>query len=508
MTTFPHAATTPANAAITAANAAITAATAGSEPTAAAPSGHAPRDTQMADLAPTLERLRQAWQARKPDYAQRRDDLRRLRDALKRRLPEMADTVAADFGHRSRHESLIADGMTVLNEIDHLASHLRRWMKPKRVGVGWRFWPARAEVRQAPVGVVGVISPWNYPVNLALIPLATAIAAGNHVYLKPSEHTPRTTEFLRSLLADVFPLERVTVAAGGADVAAAFAALPFDHLVFTGSTAVGRKVMAAAAPNLTPLTLELGGKSPAIVCDDYPVEQAAARLATGKWFNGGQTCIAPDYVLLVGRSRRDALVQALRDQVAARYGDLSDAGDYTRIINDGQFSRLDGYLDDARQRGLEVIPLAAAHDRAQRLFAPAVVLEPGDDAKVMQDEIFGPILPIRTVGSLDEALAYINAHDRPLALYPFSHDRDRVEKILQNTLAGGVTVNDTVLHFGINALPFGGVGPSGMGAYHGRAGFDAMSKALPVLWQPRRAGSDLLKPPYSKVARFIDFIIR
>ncbi|WP_081420473.1 coniferyl aldehyde dehydrogenase [Pseudoxanthomonas sp. Root630] len=508
MTTFPHAATTAANAAITAANAAITATTAGGEPAAPPPGGHTLRDTQVADLAPTLERLRQAWQARKPDYAQRRDDLRRLRDALKRRLPEMADTVAADFGHRSRHESLIADGMTVLNEIDHLASHLRRWMKPKRVGVGWRFWPARAEVRQAPVGVVGVISPWNYPVNLALIPLATAIAAGNHVYLKPSEHTPHTTEFLRSLLAEVFPLERVTVAAGGADVAAAFAALPFDHLVFTGSTAVGRKVMAAAAPNLTPLTLELGGKSPAIVCDDYPVEQAAARLATGKWFNGGQTCIAPDYVLLVGRSRRDALVQALREQVAARYGDLSDAGDYTRIINDGQFARLDSYLDDARLRGYEVIPLAAAHDRAQRLFAPALVLEPGDEAKVMQDEIFGPILPIRTVGSLDEALAYVNAHDRPLALYPFSHDRDRVEKILQKTLAGGVTVNDTVLHFGINALPFGGVGPSGMGAYHGRAGFDAMSKALPVLWQPRRAGSDLLKPPYSKVARFIDFIIR
>ena len=511
MTTFPHATTTAANAAITAANAAISAAstTAPADPTSPASAAGGPlRDTPVSDLAPTLDRLRQAWQARKPDYDQRRDDLHRLRDALKRRLPEMADTVAADFGHRSRHESLIADGMTVLNEIDHLASHLRRWMKPRRVGVGWRFWPARAEVRQAPVGVVGVISPWNYPVNLALIPLATAIAAGNHVYLKPSEHTPRTTAFLRSLLAEVFPLERVAVAAGGAEVAGAFAALPFDHLVFTGSTAVGRKVMAAAAPNLTPLTLELGGKSPAIVCDDYPVEQAAARLATGKWFNGGQTCIAPDYVLLVGRSRRDALVQALRAQVAARYGDLSDAGDYTRIINDGQFARLDGYLDDARQRGHQVVPLAAHHDRAQRLFAPALVLEPGDEAKVMQDEIFGPILPIRTVASLDEAIAYINAHDRPLALYPFSHDRKRVERILHSTLAGGVTVNDTVLHFGINALPFGGIGPSGMGAYHGRAGFDAMSKALPVLWQPRRAGSDLLKPPYSKVARFIDFIIR
>ncbi|MBA3928775.1 MAG: coniferyl aldehyde dehydrogenase [Xanthomonas sp.] len=509
MTTFPHAATTAANAAIITANAAITAANAAKPDTTPGNAAPVPEgDTPVAVLAPTLQRLRQAWQARTPDDAQRRDDLQRLRDTLKRRLPEMADTIAADFGHRSRHESLIADGMTVLNEIDHLASHLRRWMKPKRVGVGWRFWPARAEIRHAPVGVVGVIAPWNYPVNLALIPLATAIAAGNHVYLKPSEHTPRTTAFLRSLLAEVFPPERVSVAAGGADVAGAFAALPFDHLVFTGSTAVGRKVMAAAAPNLTPLTLELGGKSPAIVCDDFPVDQAAARLATGKWFNGGQTCIAPDYVLLVGRQRRDALVQALRNEVAARYGDLSDAGDFTRIINDGQFARLESYLDDARQRGHDVVPLAPTHDRTQRLFAPTVVIEPGDDAKVMQDEIFGPILPIRTVDSLDDAIAYVNAHDRPLALYPFSHDRARVETILRTTLAGGVTVNDTVLHFGINALPFGGIGPSGMGAYHGRAGFDAMSKALPVLWQPRRAGSDLLKPPYSKVARFIDFIIR
>jgi coniferyl-aldehyde dehydrogenase len=466
-----------------------------------------PTDSAVAELAPTLARLRAAWQARRPDYRQRRDDLQRLRNVLKRRLEEMADTVSADFGHRSRHETLIADGMTVLNEIDHLSRHLRRWMKPQRVGVGWRFWPARAEVRAEPVGVVGVISPWNYPVNLALIPLATAIAAGNHVYLKPSEHTPRTAEFLRSLLAEVFPPDRVAVVMGGADVAGAFAGLPFDHLVFTGSTAVGRKVMAAAAPNLTPVTLELGGKSPAIVCRDYPVEQAAARLATGKWFNGGQTCIAPDYIL-VDADRRDALVQALRDQIQARYGDLQDARDYTRIINDGQFVRLSGYLDDARARGLEIIPLAGNGDAQRRLFPPTLILEPGDDARVMQEEIFGPILPIRSVGSLDEAIAYINAHDRPLALYPFSHDRAEVEKILRSTLAGGVTVNDTVLHFGINALPFGGIGPSGMGAYHGRAGFDAFSKALPILWQSRRAGSDLLKPPYSRVQRFIDFIIR
>ncbi|TDK18561.1 coniferyl aldehyde dehydrogenase [Luteimonas aestuarii] len=467
-------------------------------------------DTPVAELRPTLDRLRSAWQAGKPDAAQRRDDLLRLRGALKRRLPEMADAIASDFGHRSRHESLVADGMTVLTEIDHLRTHLKRWMKPRRVGTGWRFWPARAEVRSEPVGVVGVISPWNYPVNLALIPLATAIAAGNHVFLKPSEHTPRAAAFLHSLLDEVFPADRVAVASGDADVAAAFAALPFDHLVFTGSTSVGRKVMAAAAPHLTPLTLELGGKSPAIVCADIDPARAAARLATGKWFNGGQTCIAPDYVLLVGNAaRRDALVQALRDEVSARYGTLSDdASDYTRIINDAQFARLDGHLDDARQRGVDTLPLAPVHDRARRIFAPTLVLEPGDDATVMQEEIFGPILPIRTVASLDEAIAFINARDRPLALYPFSRDRASIEAILRNTLAGGVTVNDTLLHFGINALPFGGIGASGMGAYHGRAGFDAMSKALPILWQPRRAGSDLLKPPYAKVQRFIDFLVR
>ena len=464
-------------------------------------------DTPIAELRPTLDRLRAAWQAGKPDAGQRRDDLRRLRDALKRRLDEMAAAISADFGHRAKAESLIADGMTVLNEIDHLRRHLRGWMKPGRAGVGWRFLPARAEIRVEPVGVVGVIAPWNYPVNLALVPLATAIAAGNHVYLKPSEHTPRTSAFLRELLAEVFPGDRVAVAEGGAEVGAAFAALPFDHLVFTGSTAVGRKVMAAAAPNLTPLTLELGGKSPAIVCGDYPVEQAAARLATGKWFNGGQTCIAPDYVL-VPADRRDALVDALRAEVQARYGaNFENANDYTRVINDGQYARLQGYVDDARARGLEVIQLGAA-DPAQRLLPPTVLLDPGEDARVMQEAIFGPILPVKSYRTLDEAIAYVNAHDRPLALYPFSHDRADIEKILRATLAGGVSVNDALFHFAVSALPFGGIGPSGMGAYHGRAGFDAMSKQLPILWQAKRSGGDLLKPPYSKAKWLIDLIVR
>ncbi|WP_287599036.1 coniferyl aldehyde dehydrogenase [Thermomonas sp.] len=465
-------------------------------------------DTPLHDLQPTLERLHAAWRANKPDYAQRRGDLQRLRDALKRRLDEMARTIAADFGHRSLDESRIADGMTALNEIDHLLKHLRGWMKPRRVGVGWRFLPARAQVRPMPLGVVGVIAPWNYPVNLALIPLATAIAAGNHVYLKPSEHTPRTSAFLRDLLAEVFPADRVAVAIGGAEVGSAFAALPFDHLVFTGSTAVGRKVMAAAARNLTPLTLELGGKSPALVAADYPIEKAAARIATGKWFNCGQTCIAPDYVL-VPADKRDAFVDALRREIQARYGsDLGNRDDYTRIINDGQYARLQGYLDDAKQRGIDIVTLAGSADPAQRLLPPTVLLEPGDDAKVMQDEIFGPLLPVKSYRTLEEAIDYINGHERPLALYPFSHDRAVVEKILHATLAGGVSVNDTLFHFAVPTLPFGGVGASGMGAYHSRTGFDAMSKLLPVLWQARRTGGDLLKPPYSKAKWLIDLIVR
>ncbi|MDF2818916.1 MAG: aldehyde dehydrogenase [Stenotrophomonas rhizophila] len=467
-------------------------------------------NTDTAALQAILHTLRHAWQANRPSLDQRRSDLQRLRSALKARLPQMAEAIAGDFGHRSTHESLIADGMTVLNEIDHLLAHLRGWMRPRRVGVGWRFWPARAQTRPTPLGVVGVISPWNYPVNLALIPLATAIAAGNHVLLKPSEHTPRTSAFLHDLLGDVFPAERVAVVQGDAALASALAGSPLDHLVFTGSTAVGRKVMAAAARHLTPLTLELGGKSPAIVCSDYPLPKAAARLATGKWFNAGQTCIAPDYVLIDSRRQRE-LVQQLQSQVRARYGDFTDASDYTRIINDGQYQRLLGYLAQARERGVPVIELATVDPeraRRERLIVPTIVLDPPADLDLMQDEIFGPILPVCAYPDLESALSEVQRRDRPLALYVFSQRRDVVERVLGQIVAGGVTVNDTLLHFAINGLPFGGVGPSGMGAYHGRAGFDAMSKQLPILWQSRWAASDLLKPPYSRIAGMLKVILR
>jgi len=470
----------------------------------------APTHTAPAALPALLRTLRQAWQSNRPSLDQRRNDLQRLRTTLKSRLPEMAEAIAADFGHRSTHESLIADGMTVLNEIDHLLGHLRGWMRPRRVGVGWRFWPAHAQTRPVPLGVVGVISPWNYPVNLALIPLATAIAAGNHVILKPSEHTPRTSAFLQDLLASVFPADRVAVVQGDGELAAALSGSPLDHLVFTGSTAVGRKVMAAAARHLTPLTLELGGKSPAIVCSDYPLDKAAARLATGKWFNAGQTCIAPDYVLIDGRRQRE-LVQQLQTRVRERYGDFSDASDYTRIIHEGQYQRLLGYLAQARERGVPVIELATVDPeraRRERLIVPTIVLDPPADLDLMQEEIFGPILPVCAYPDLDAALAEVQGRDRPLALYVFSNKRDVVERVLGQVVAGGVTVNDTLLHFAINRLPFGGVGPSGMGAYHGRAGFDAMSKQLPILWQSRWAASDLLKPPYSKIAGLLKALVR
>ena len=468
--------------------------------------------TPVAELAPTLQRLRDAWLKQRPDYEQRRNDLQRLRKAFHARLDEMAAAVSADFGHRSTHESLLADGMTVLSELDHMIANLRRWMRPQHRGVGWRLWPARAQVRHVPLGVVGVIAPWNYPVNLSLVPLATAIAAGNHVYLKPSEYNPRTNAFLRELLAEVFPADRVAVALGGSDIAAAFASLPFDHIMFTGSTAVGRKIMAAAAPNLTPVTLELGGKSPAVIGSDASMETTAARIATGKLFNGGQTCIAPDYVL-VPEARRDEFVQALRREVASRYPDLESSSDFTTIINEGNYRRLRGYLDDARARGLELIPLAQVKDahaaESRRLLPPTLVIEPGDDAKVMQEEIFGPVLPIKTYRRFDEVIDYINAHDRPLALYHFGHDRDEIERLLGNTVAGGVCINETLLQYACNNLPFGGVGASGMGQYHGLDGFLTFSKAMPVLRQARWTLSDRLKPPYSGFpAKMIRLLLR
>ena len=461
-----------------------------------------PVDT--ATLHALFERQRAAWLARKPDYAQRMDDLARLREGFKRRLDELVRAMDADFGRRSRHESLLTDGMTVLHEIDLVRSRLRRWMRPQRRAVDWLFLPARAEIRYQALGVVGVIAPWNYPVNLALIPLVSALAAGNHVMLKPSEFTPRTSQAMAELLANLFPAERVTTVLGGADVAAAFAALPFDHLLFTGSTAVGKRVMAAAAPNLTPVTLELGGKSPAIIAPDYPLATAAARLGMGKLLNAGQTCIAPDYVL-ISPERRDAFVAALRAYVTQAYPALRDSADYTSIVNARQYERLAGLVEEARARGATVVTLpdAAASDPARRVFAPTLVLDAPEDTRVMQEEIFGPILPIVAVKDVDAAIAYVNARPRPLALYHFDLDAARKRRVLDACVAGGVSVNDCILHNAQSELPFGGVGPAGMGHYHGHHGFLTFSKQMPVFRQSRLSSMALMRPPYGKLADFL-----
>ncbi len=455
------------------------------------------------ELNSHLVRLRAAQRQRIPDHAQRIDDLRRLRAGLKDRLEQFADATSADFGRRSRHETLISDGMTVLNDIDYLCSHLRAWMRPRRMAADWSSFPARCELRYQPLGVVGVIAPWNYPVNLALAPLAAAITAGNHVMVKPSEFTPRTSQLLAELLVDVFPDDRVVCVNGDADVAAAFASLPFDHLFFTGSTAVGRKVMTAAARNLTPVTLELGGKSPAIIAPDFPLGVAVPRIAAGKLFNGGQTCIAPDYVLLP-RAGIDGFVERMRAYVAQHYPDLIAGPDYTSIVNPAQYTRLRSYLDQAHAAGATLIELAHG-DTGRRILPPTLVIDADDDLAVMQDEIFGPILPLVAVESVDAAIDYVNARPRPLALYHFDRDQTRTRRVLDRTLSGGVTVNDTLVHFAQRSLPFGGIGASGMGQYHGKAGFLTFSNAKPVMYQSRWSSFALLRPPYRKLA---DFLVR
>jgi coniferyl-aldehyde dehydrogenase len=465
-------------------------------------------DTPISDLPPLLARLRQAQAARTPDYRQRRDDLRRLREAFLRRLDEMVAALDADFGGRSRHESLLADGMTTVTEIGHALSHLRGWMRPQRRRANLAFLPARAELRQVPLGVVGIMAPWNYPVNLSLAPLVAAIAAGNHVLLKPSEHTPRTALFLRDLLAEVFPTERVAVALGGADLAAAFAALPFDHLFFTGSTALGRKVMQAAAPNLTPLTLELGGKSPALIAPGYPLAHAVERIVAGKCFNAGQTCIAPDYVLLP-RAAMDEFVALARASVARRYPVRDGNPDLTSTVNDRQHQRLQAIVADARARGADVVECGAPPQDGRRSLPLTLLLDPPAESRAMQEELFGPVLPLKPYDDFESALAAVRAQERPLAFYPFDRDRARLERTLSSVVAGGVCVNDTMLQFAQHALPFGGVGPSGMGQYHGAAGFHALSKAMPVLRQARFNAVGLFDPPYGKVAeRLLKLLIR
>jgi aldehyde dehydrogenase (NAD+)/coniferyl-aldehyde dehydrogenase len=376
-------------------------------------------------------------------------------------------------------------------------------MRVERRAVAWWSLPGRARLMRQPLGVIGIIVPWNYPLFLAVSPLTAALAAGNRAMLKLSEFTPRFGALFESVIARHFSTDEVVAVNGDAAVAKAFAALPFDHLLFTGSTSVGRDVMKAASANLTPVTLELGGKSPAIVADGFDLGETARRLMYGKLMNAGQTCVAPDYAL-VPQPAVGAFIEACRATTIAFYPTLATNPQYTSIVNDRQFRRLAACLEDARQKGAAVHALHdEATDTERRRLSPVAVTDVSDDMRLMQEEIFGPILPVVGYGSIEEAIAFVNARPRPLALYYFGAPDVHLDAVLERTVSGGVTVNNTSFHVAQEDLPFGGVGPSGMGHYHGQAGFDTFSKLKPVFHDGRLSGSRLLMPPYGRKFRAI-----
>jgi coniferyl-aldehyde dehydrogenase len=450
-----------------------------------------------AALDADLQQLRRAYEAdRMPSTEVRRQRLSILETMLRDNADAIVAAISADFSHRSSHESQLLEIFPALSAIKHARSHLGGWMKSKRSMASFWFMPARNELKPQPLGVVGIIVPWNYPLLLAIAPLAAALAAGNRVYIKMSEFSPQTGALLARLIHAAFTNHEIKVVNGEADVAAAFSALPLDHLLFTGSTAVGKQVMRAAANHLTPVTLELGGKSPAIVGQDADISKTAAKIMYGKCLNAGQTCIAPDYVLLP-RQAEAAFIAAAKAVVAAQYPALATNNDYTAIINMRHFARLEGLLDEAVKRGATVVPLAEGSAGTQKII-PTIVSNAPDDVKLMQDEIFGPILPLVLYNDITDAIDYVNKRARPLALYYFGDNNAERELVLNNTVAGGVSVNETIMHISQEDLPFGGVGASGMGAYHGKFGFDTFSKLKPIFHQSRFNGLFLLKPPYGK----------
>ncbi|HOB66771.1 coniferyl aldehyde dehydrogenase [Ottowia sp.] len=438
---------------------------------------------------------------RQPDapLALRRDRLRRVAALWQTHERALAQAVGEDFGLRGERLTQVADGLVLASLLSNLRRNMGRWSRRQRVRTPLYLQPARAHVERQPLGVVGIIGPWNYPLQLTLGPAATALAAGNRVMLKPSEITERTSALLAELVARYFAPDEFTVVLGGADMAAEFAALPFDHLFFTGSTAVGRKVAAAAAGNLTPTTLELGGKSPCIVdrsCRD--LGQAALKIAHGKLLNGGQTCIAPDYVLLP-RGREAEFTAAYRSAVARLFPRIEGNADYAAIVSDRQHARLVGLLDEARAGGArieDVGPPVAPAAGAARQLRPMLVYGAAAPMRLLQDEIFGPLLPVLPCDGPDDAIAHINAGPRPLALYWFGDDRAARDRVLNGTVSGGVTVNDTLMHIAHDGLPFGGVGASGWGAYHGETGFLRFTHQKAVFVQSRWAAGSLLYPPY------------
>ena len=439
-----------------------------------------------------------------PSHAVRTQWLDTAIDLLVTHNDALCDALAADFGHRSKDQSAFTDIVTSISALKNAKKHMRQWMKPEKRGIEFPFGllGAKNEIRFQPKGSVGIVAPWNFPVSMVFSPLAGVFAAGNRAMVKPSEFTPVTSALMEKLVGEYFDPMVMKVFTGGADVGSEFTSLPFDHIIFTGSTSVGKHVMRAAAENLTPVTLELGGKSPTVIGKSADMQKTANRIMHGKVLNAGQICTAPDWVLLPEGQEQD-FIKASNNAVTAMFPDgMKHSADYTSIVNQRHYDRLQGLVEDAKAKGADVVEInPAGEDFSQQphhRMPPTVVLNPSDDMKVMQEEIFGPVLAVKTYKGTAEAIAEINNRPRPLALYYFGEDKAERDQVLDSTTAGGVTVNDTIFHVAQEDLPFGGVGPSGMGSYHGVDGFKTFSHAKAVHHQTGFELIKMLRPPYDK----------
>ena len=430
-----------------------------------------------------------------PSYEERRENLRALERVLVENAEPIAEAINADFGHRAFEESMMAEIFATVDGIRDTGKRMRKWMRPQRRHVSVLFATGSNRVIPQPKGVVGIVSPWNYPLFLTAGPLTSILAAGNRAMIKMASNSQHLCRLLAEKFRGVFPEDIVAILPGVR--AQDFSTLPFDHIIFTGSADAGRTVMRSAAENLTPVTLELGGKSPTIICDDFDVDEAASRILYAKYINAGQTCLAPDYVL-VPESKRDRFVEAARRIMPTRYPD-TNARSYTSVIDEKSYRRLRATLEDARRKGAIIVPLVpgAEFNDALRKIPPHIVTGVNDSMVIMQEEIFGPLLAVKTYRTLDDVIAYVNGKDRPLGFYVFTNDKATEEKLLYSTISGGVTINNCMLHVAQHDMPFGGVGASGMGHYHGREGFLEFSKLRPVFTNPKLSLLHMFYPPYT-----------
>jgi len=446
-----------------------------------------------------FEEIKAAYVAESnPTIDVRLNRIERIEKMIANNEDKICKAVSADFGNRHPIETRLAEFQMIYQACKYTRKHLQTWMRPTLVEVPIYMGASQAWLQPQSLGVVGILSPWNYPIQLAIIPAIAALAAGNRVWLKPSERCSRTSGFLAQLIEEYFHSTEFCVTTGGPEIAESIAALPFDHLFFTGAENVGKKVMLAAANHLTPITLELGGKSPAIVDASANLSEAAASIVYGKLLNSGQTCIAPDYVLLQ-QSICDAFVQELQTAAQAQF---TNPAELTGPIDARQLERWQHLVSDAQERGAKVIPLLKASPQVARPFEPVALVDVPADALVLQEEIFGPILPVLSIADTTAAIEYINRKPKPLALYWFGKNKASMQRVLSDTSSGGVTLNDTLLHISIESLPFGGVGPSGMGAYHGKAGFDTFThyksvlQVKGILGTKYFSGTKVARPPY------------